>query len=298
MARRRQLRSGARGVHRDRKPVCDGSTTAGESCHGAQASRAGWQVIRRNGKVTHFDPNKIKVAMTKAFLAVEGGSAAASSRIHDRVEALTEQVASALTRRLPGGGTVHIEDIQDQVELALMRAGEHKVARDYVLYREARARERAEKAPPRAARAPQSRASTSRWPTAAPGRWTPSAWRGWWTRPRAGSTASTPRPSSTDTLRNLFDGVKEADVSQALVMSARAMIEREPAYSQAAARLLLDIMRREALGFLDMAWASRPRPTWASAMRTTSRPTSSAPATWNCWTSSSGASTSPASAPR
>ncbi|HSO83561.1 ATP cone domain-containing protein, partial [Thiocapsa sp.] len=87
------------------------------------------QVIRRNGKVTHFDPNKIMVAMTKAFLAVEGGSAAASSRVHDRVRELAEQVTSALTRRLPGGGTVHIEDIQDQVELALMRAGEHKVAR-------------------------------------------------------------------------------------------------------------------------------------------------------------------------
>ncbi|MGB5833145.1 MAG: ATP cone domain-containing protein, partial [Thiohalocapsa sp.] len=95
------------------------------------------QVIRRNGKVTHFDQNKIKVAMTKAFLAVEGGNAAASSRIHHTVDELTDQVASALTRRLPGGGTVHIEDVQDQVELALMRAGEHKVARDYVLYREA-----------------------------------------------------------------------------------------------------------------------------------------------------------------
>ncbi|MBV5274106.1 MAG: ribonucleoside-diphosphate reductase subunit alpha, partial [Lamprocystis purpurea] len=104
------------------------------------------QVIRRNGQATAFDPNKIMVAMTKAFLAVEGGSAAASSRVHDRVHELTEQVASALTRRLPGGGIVHIEDIQDQVELALMRAGEHKVARDYVLYREERARERAHQA--------------------------------------------------------------------------------------------------------------------------------------------------------
>ena len=119
------------------------------------------QVIRRNGKVTHFDANKIMVAMTKAFLAVEGGSAAASSRIHDRVRELTEQVVSALTRRLPGGGTVHIEDIPDQVELALMRAGEHKVARDYVLYR-----------------------------------WTSSACAAWWTRPAGISTGWIRRPSS------------------------------------------------------------------------------------------------------
>jgi len=57
----------------------------------------------------------------------------------------------------------------------------------------------------------------------------------------------------TDTTRNLFDGVREADVGQALVMSARTLIETDPAYSQVAARLLLDLLRREALGYLDMA---------------------------------------------
>jgi ribonucleoside-diphosphate reductase alpha chain len=94
-----------------------------------------------------------------------------------------------------------------------------------------------------------------------------------------------------DSLRNLFDGVKEADVGQSLVMSARAMIEREPAYSQAAARLLLDIMRREALGLLDMAVGVETQADMGIAIRTTSRPTSNAPATWNCSTSSSVAST-------
>jgi ribonucleoside-diphosphate reductase alpha chain len=210
------------------------------------------QVIRRNGKVTHFDANKIMVAMTKAFLAVEGGSAAASSRVHDRVRELAEQVTSALTRRLPGGGTVHIEDIQDQVELALMRAGEHKVARDYVLYREARARERAERA---AASAPAEAAHPLS-VTLADGR----------TRPLditrltrlldeacRDLDAVDAQAILTDTLRNLFDGVREADVGQALVMSARARIEKDPQYSQVAARLLLDVLRREALGFLGLA---------------------------------------------
>lgn len=210
------------------------------------------QVIRRNGKVTHFDANKIMVAMTKAFLAVEGGSAAASSRVHDRVRELAEQVTSALTRRLPGGGTVHIEDIQDQVELALMRAGEHKVARDYVLYREARARERAE----RAAASTPAEAAHPLSVTLADGS----------TRPLDVARltrlldeacrdldAVDARAILTDTLRNLFDGVREADVGQALVMSARAMIEKDPQYSQVAARLLLDVLRREALGFLGLA---------------------------------------------
>ena len=102
-----------------------------------------YRVIRRNGKVTRFDAGKITVAMTKAYLEVEGRSAAASRRIQETISELPDQVVNAVTRRMPGGGTVHIEDIQDQVELALMRAGEQKVARAYVIYRELRARERA-----------------------------------------------------------------------------------------------------------------------------------------------------------
>ncbi len=210
------------------------------------------QVIRRNGKVTHFDANKIMVAMTKAFLAVEGGNAAASSRIHDRVRELTEQVASALTRRLPGGGTVHIEDIQDQVELALMRAGEHKVARDYVLYREARARERAEKAPANEARPDEAEIRVTL-PDGTTRQLDLQRMRRLVDEACRDLDGVDPEAILADTTRNLFDGVKEADVSQALVMSARALIEREPAYSQAAASLLLDLMRREALGYLDMA---------------------------------------------
>ena len=108
----------------------------------AATAPGAFRVIRRNGKVTAFDGNKIKVALTKAFLAVEGHSAAASTRIHNLVEELTTQIIAALTRRIPAGGATHIEDIQDQVELALMRGGQHKVARSYVLYREERAQKR------------------------------------------------------------------------------------------------------------------------------------------------------------
>ncbi|AGA90011.1 ribonucleoside-diphosphate reductase, alpha subunit [Thioflavicoccus mobilis 8321] len=209
------------------------------------------QVIRRNGQVTYFDPGKITVAMTKAFLAVEGGTAAASSRVHERVELLAGQVVGALTRRLPGGGTVHIEDIQDQVELALMRAGEHRVARAYVLYREEHARERSAKVAAGAATetTPLSvtRADGSRGPLDIErlGRLLGEAC--------AGLEAVAPQTILDDALRNLFDGVAEADVGRALVMSARAQIEQDPQYSQVAARLLLDSLRREALGALEMA---------------------------------------------
>jgi len=208
------------------------------------------QVIRRNGKVTGFDANKIAVAITKAFLAVEGGSAAASSRIHQTVQEITDQVCQALLRRMPTGGTVHIEDIQDQVELALMRAGEHKVARSYVLYRDEQARKRAAA---KAAEAPEAKALVN--VTLADGSTRPldvARLRRLVVEACSGLDEVDPEAVLQDTCRNLFEGVKEQDVSQALVMSARTLIEKEPNYSQVAARLLLDILRREALGFLGL----------------------------------------------
>jgi ribonucleoside-diphosphate reductase alpha chain len=210
------------------------------------------QVIRRNGHVTGFDATKIMVAMTKAFLAVEGGTAAASSRIHERVRELTDQVVNALLRRLPTGGNVHIEDIQDQVELALMRAGEHKVARAYVLYREERARERAARA---AAAMPPEGARPDLNVTLADGSHRPldiARMRRLLEEACRGLDAVDGEAILSDTCRNLFDGVRETEVAQALVMSARTLIEKEPDYSRAAARLLLDILRREALGFLGL----------------------------------------------
>ena len=209
------------------------------------------KVIRRNGKVTNFDANKIAVAMTKAFLAVEGGSAAASRRVHDLVQSLTDQLHEALVRRNPAGGTIHIEDIQDQVELALMRSGEHKVARAYVLYREEQKRKRAEEAENQPDGTPEHPVNI----TLIDGSTRPldiDRLRKLVTEACSGLEAVTVESILDDTCRNLFDGVKEQDVSQALVMSARTLIENEPNYSYAAARLLMDLLRREALGFLNM----------------------------------------------
>jgi ribonucleoside-diphosphate reductase alpha chain len=104
---------------------------------------AQYKVIRRNGAVVAFEPSKIAIAVTKAFLAVNGGQSAASARVRELTAHLTDVVVAALMRRKPEGGAIHIEEIQDQVELALMRGGEHEVARAYVLYREKRAQERA-----------------------------------------------------------------------------------------------------------------------------------------------------------
>ncbi|HWP00611.1 MAG TPA: ribonucleoside-diphosphate reductase subunit alpha [Methylococcus sp.] len=208
------------------------------------------RVIRRNGKVTGFDASKISVAITKAFLAVEGGNAAASRRIHETVEELTDQVTKALLRRLPGGGTIHIEDIQDQVELALMRGGHHKVARAYVLYREERARLRAEKT--RAEKTQRVEEEVLH-VTSEDGSRKPLDQ----TRLTAiveeacrGLEGVEPSWIIEEARRNLFDGVAEKEIAPTLVMAARTRIEQEPNYSYVAARLLLDALRREALSFL------------------------------------------------
>ena len=216
-----------------------------------QPASFGFQVIRRNGKVTHFDMNKIAVAMTKAFLAVEGGNAAASKRVHDTVQELTEQVVDAFQRRMPNGGTLHIEDIQDQVELALMRNNQHQVARNYILYRTERAKERAEQALtdgdiPEEHKINVTRADGSSAPLDI------KAIRALVNESSEGLEEVNAERILNDTCRNLFDGVKESDVAQALCMSARTLIELEPNYSYVSARLLLNTLRQEALGFLDM----------------------------------------------
>ncbi len=210
------------------------------------------KVIRRNGQVTDFNGSKIQVAMTKAFLDVEGSNAAGSARIHDTVRKLTEQVIEALLRRTPDGGMVHIEDIQDQVELALMRAGEHKVARSYVLYRAERARLRAEKESK--SKKKGKKAENVIHVKSATGDLKPldeERLRKIIAEAVDGLEGVSAEQVMTATMRNLYDGISEKEVATALIISTRVMIDREPNYSQAAARMLMDSLRREALSFLE-----------------------------------------------
>ncbi|MCI3944522.1 ribonucleotide-diphosphate reductase subunit alpha [Pseudomonas syringae] len=209
------------------------------------------RVIKRNGTVVPYTDDKITVAITKAFLAVEGGNAAASSRIHDTVARLTEQVSATFKRRMPSGGTIHIEEIQDQVELALMRAGEQKVARDYVIYRDSRAKERAVRAPEEQVQAHPSIRITRADGSFAPldmGRLNTIV-----TEACEGLAEVDANLIQTETLKNLYDGVALKDVNTALVMTARTLVEREPNYSFVTARLLMDTLRAEGLGFLGVA---------------------------------------------
>ena len=212
----------------------------------AQNIYADYKIIRRNGSVVGFEPSKIAVAMTKAFLAVNGSQGAGSARVRELVAALTDTVVGALVRRQPAGGTFHIEDIQDQVELALMRSGEHDVARSYVLYREDRSRARAQekvaqKKP--AINTVNVTESGVRKPLDAEGlmRLLQSACVGL-------EGVTSPDVIMEATLRDLYDGVPMEEVHKSAILAARALLEKDPAYSYVTARLLLNTIRKEVIG--------------------------------------------------
>jgi ribonucleoside-diphosphate reductase alpha chain len=209
------------------------------------AAYQGYQIIRRNGSVVSFEPGKIAVALMKAFLAVHGTQGAASASVRETVDGLTESVVRGLLRSRPGGGTFHIEDVQDQVELGLMRGGHHEVARAYVLYRERRAQERTRKDKPTARAEPQLSVLDN-------GERKPldlAHLQGLFESACAGlGDDVSPAPIMAETKRNLYDGVPIDEVHKAAILAARTLIEKDPGYSRATARLLLHTIRREILG--------------------------------------------------
>ena len=205
-----------------------------------------YHILRRNGAVVSFEPSKIAVALMKAFLAVHGTSGAASASVRETVDGLTEAVVRALVRSRPSGGTFHIEDVQDQVELGLMRGGHHEVARAYVLYRERRFQERqrqglvetpvAEQALTvidNGQRVPLDLAHLQSLIVSACA--------------NLGADVK-PEPVLAETKRNLYDGVSMDEVYKASILAARTLIEKDPGYSRATARLLLHTIRREVVG--------------------------------------------------
>ena len=216
-----------------------------EAAAAAEGSLAHYQIIRRNGAVVPFEPNKIAVALMKAFLAVHGTQGAASASVRETVEALTHQVTRALMRSRPSGGTFHIEDVQDHVELGLMRGSHHEIARAYVLYREQRSQERARQAAPSAPAHPvlhvidggqrkvlDMEELSARIHTACEG---------------LGADVHA-EPIIAETMRNLYDGVPMEEVLKASILAARTLIEKDPDYTYATARLLFHTISREVLG--------------------------------------------------
>jgi ribonucleoside-diphosphate reductase alpha chain len=204
-----------------------------------------YQIMRRNGAVVSFEPSKIAIAVTKAFLAVHGSQGAASASVRETVDVVTQMVVRALMRSRPAGGTFHIEDVQDNVELALMRGGHHEVARAYVLYREKRSQERGKQAAkPEVVAAPVIHVTdgkTKRALDVAHLRALVEA-----SCEGAGPDVRA-EPIMAETMRNLYDGIAIDEVYKAAILAARTLIESDPDYTYATARLLLHTIRREIL---------------------------------------------------
>ena len=210
-----------------------------------QSAYSAYQIIRRNGAVVSFEPSKIAVALMKAFLAVHGTQGAASASVRETVDQLTEAVVRGLMRSRPAGGTFHIEDVQDQVELGLMRGGHHEVARAYVLYREQRAQERQRTAQPPQDATPVLHVTDGSQRRALDVHSLRALVESACTGLDAAVQAA---PIVQETLRNLYDGIAVQDVHKAAILAARTLIEREPGYTYATARLLLHSIVREVLG--------------------------------------------------
>ena len=228
-------------------PIMPAFTTGGnEPSTGTQSKPfSNYQIIRRNGAVVPFEPNKIAVAMMKAFLAVHGTQGAASASVRQTVDELTQAVMRAMMRSRPGGGTFHIEDVQDQVELGLMRGGHHEIARAYVLYREKRTQERARQPQAQTPAAPQIHVMDGGKKVALDIRKLQALIEA--SCANLGADVK-PDPIVSETMRNLYDGVPIDEVYKASILAARTLIEKDPDYTYATARLLMHTIRREVLG--------------------------------------------------
>jgi ribonucleoside-diphosphate reductase alpha chain len=227
-----------------------GSTIYSPPTHQGQVQASlfsDYQILRRNGAVVPFAPNKIAVAVMKAFLAVHGTQGAASASVRETVDELTQTVVRALMRSRPGGGTFHIEDVQDQVELGLMRGGHHEIARAYVLYREKRTQERTQERArtPQAAAEPLLHVTDKGQRVALDIRNLQALIEASCANLGAGVVAA---PIVSETMRNLYDGVPIDEVYKAAILAARTLIEKDPDYTYATARLLMHTIRREVLG--------------------------------------------------
>ncbi|OZA27531.1 MAG: ribonucleoside-diphosphate reductase subunit alpha [Hydrogenophilales bacterium 17-61-9] len=207
-----------------------------------------FQVIRRDGHVVPFDALKIRNAIANAFLKDADGNPrrhgelvlATSERA--KADSFTEQVVVAVTRRKEAGETIGIEDIQDQVELVLMRAGEHDIARDYVLFRDRRALQR------KVVEVPTSQRSFTVIDGGTRRTLGEESIRAIVEDACKGIVGANPAPIVEQAIRDLYNDMPIEQVDEAVLMAARAMIEKDPAYDRVTALVFLRKIRHEVLG--------------------------------------------------
>ena len=195
-------------------------------------------VIKRSGETTSFDAEKITAAIAKAYLSVHGNDYHSQAMQEQIAQVRDAAVKSVCERALRFDRDIQIEEIQDNVELALMRGGAHKVARAYVTYRDRQAAKRD---------AAQQIALQNN-----PPEYTITKANGEIVKLDHQRTKQCIDDACfglhdvdadliyTETLKTIHPKIPEAKVNNAMVLAARSKVEMEPNYSFVAARLLLD----------------------------------------------------------
>lgn len=205
-------------------------------------------VKKRDGNIVNFDCYRIETALKKAFLATEKEKAYYSEHIQQSVLSLTGTVNDTIIDRYKNGGVIEIEMIQDVVELTLMKAGEHKVARAYVLYRNQRESDRTEQSKPH---------QKNTFTISVTEHSEPSITEEWLnnyvTQACSALEPINLEPIIFEAKQNLFDGISINDVKKSLILSARTLVETDPNYTYVTAQLLLETLFDEASQALSLS---------------------------------------------
>ena len=199
------------------------------------------RLMRRNGHVVPWLPNKITTAVRMAFLSIEQDPAPC------------ERVAAAVTRRVAdlGQAIVGIEEVQDLVQEELMRQGHFKVAQNYILYRAQRARRREDLAAQPVV--VDDRQESMLLVKNADG--STYLWNGDELRKRIAFAAvglelvRTPDQIETDLRRGLFNEINEVDLRKTIELNAKTLVEVDADFAKFAARICLSYIYEEVLGW-------------------------------------------------
>ncbi|MEM6885997.1 MAG: ribonucleoside-diphosphate reductase subunit alpha, partial [Verrucomicrobiota bacterium] len=206
-------------------------------------------VRKRDGRQEQFNDQRIYLAIESAFKADLGIHQDQPLDDEDRlkVQSVTEAVVEKTISKAVHGEQLEVERIQDWVETHLMDAGYHSIARRYILYREEQKKKRAL----RGEKTTDGTESTPLYMINKDGQRVlldlQKLRRKVIRACRDLETVCSSQEITDEAIQNLYDGVKEEEADQALIMAAKARIEREPAYSYVSARLLLDSIYREVL---------------------------------------------------
>ncbi|MEK7139477.1 MAG: ribonucleoside-diphosphate reductase subunit alpha [Patescibacteria group bacterium] len=214
------------------------------------------QIKKRTGQIVDFQPDKIVLAVTRAYGAVRGS-------VMPDAEIIVAQVIADLNGRFTEEQIPSVENVQDLVELRLMQAGLFDVAKGYIIYRYEHTKTRTQRTEQAQQAILEKIIKNDLQVIKRDGR--PEKF----SLKKIEKTLSFATRGLAATIdqaaiiqqceAGLYDGVTTTDIAKALVLAARSFIERDPAYSKVAARLLFQTVYRDAIGAAQLDYSQFDR---------------------------------------